>query len=189
MAGRMNYSFFQLTHLPEADIDVSGAGDADGDGWGVRFGWIMGPYALADVRYEDIDYGGGIDGKEHQARVGARYPILKDRADAQRLDVYGLVSYEDLDIDGLIDDSGPGVSLGLRWGPLDWLELALEANHADYGDPDASGYTFNLHLNAGPVVAFVFEYRDQSVDLDVPGLGDADRDQISAGLRFRIGGE
>jgi hypothetical protein len=188
LAGHMSYAYMQATHLIDMDADLDPGGKEDGNGFGVKFGFIGGPYFLMDASYEDGDYD-GADSTEIRARAGMRHPIVLGGNTKQRLDWYGLLSYEDLEIDGLLDDSGVGGTLALRWAPTDWLEFAAEANGYEYGDVDGHGWTFDIHLNAGPVIGFVFQYRDQNLELDAPGPNpDLDRDTVSAGFRFQFGG-
>jgi hypothetical protein len=188
LAEHMSYAYMQATHLIDMDAELNPGGDADGNGWGAKFGFIGGPYFLMDATYEDGDYD-GADVQEIRARAGMRHPVVLGGNTNQRLDWYGLLSYEDLDIQGLIDDNGVGGSLGLRWAPTDWLEYALELNGYEYGDADGHGWTVDIHLNAGPVISFVFSYRDTDLDLEVAGPNpELDRDTVSAGFRFKFGG-
>src|SRR5689334_7145387 len=85
MADRMSYSYIQLTNLLDTDISQGGS-DASGDSFGGKFGFIMGPYVFADARYDDLDYGSGLDGNETEIRLGYRQNLVFAEGDPQRLD-------------------------------------------------------------------------------------------------------
>jgi hypothetical protein len=120
MAERMSYSYIQLTGLVDTDIKQGGSSES-GNSFGARAGWIMGPYVFTDLRYDDLDYGSGIGGHEGEVRLGYRQDLLYQEGSPERLDWYGMVSYEDLKVDSVIDENGYGIHGGLRFSPSQWL--------------------------------------------------------------------
>lgn len=184
MADRMSYSYVQLTNLLDTDISV-GSFDKGGDSFGGKVGWIMGPYVFADLRYDDLAYGSGLDGHEGEARLGYRQRLEYAEGDPQRLDWYGTINYENLKIDTVTDKDGWGVNAGLRYSPARWLEVTGELGYLDYGSPHAMSYVGDIQLNTSRYFAFVFEYRKQVFSNPGPDL---DRKNFSVGLRLMFGG-
>ena len=186
MADRMSYSFIQAQYVFDSEIEQGGA-DADGDAPGVRFGWIMGPYLFSDIRWEEYDYDGGVDGHEASAALGFRHPLMWPVSNpGMRLDWFGTLSFEDLDLDPAFDETGWAAGLGLRFSPVKWVELAGKVNRIDYGSQDGLQWIMDLHLNTSRYFAFVFQYRE--MDLDVPSAPDIDKHDTSVGMRFMFGG-
>ncbi len=196
LADAMSYAFIQLDGILDAEADPEGLTAAEGDGLGVEAGWIFGPYIFTDLRYHDYDLG-GIDGEETSVRLGARtqlptvWPI--------RVDLYGMISYEDVEYDAivrgfssgvlrpveLIDDNGVGLHAGLRFSPVNWFELMGELNYSDIGTLDGEFFTVGLQVNTSNWFAINLRYRTG----DYSGRGrDLEVDALYFGLRIQWGG-
>lgn len=186
-AERMNYAFIEIG--PQL-TDLNDTVDTKGEGFSLRGSWIYGPYVFTDFRYEDAGLDGNVDITTANLRVGARTAIDNIRT-PMRLDAYGMLSYEDVEITRggteFLDDGGLGVALGLRFGPIKELEFGLEVNYHDIGD---SGAVFGVAegiWNVSDWFAFVGTYRNGSYSL--PGNNDIDRQDATVGFRIQFGGD
>jgi len=154
-ADGFNYNYLTLGY-GNTDFDVI---DADGDGF-----TIGGSYGFTDrihgfIGYDTADLEDVVD--LNRWRVGVGYNTgLSDT-----VDMYARLSYESIDFDlppiavplvGDTDDSGFGVSIGVRFRATDALELNGGIKHVDYSDlGDDTGlevggvYSFNETWSLG----------------------------------------
>ncbi|GEM_PF-3175709 len=188
-ADRMNYSYIQATGLINTDLESSGA-DADGDGLGLRGGWIMGPYLFADGRYDDVDLNNDTDARTGALRLGLRKSI-ENLQSPLRLDIYGMLAVEAAEIESgateLLNDEGVGLVAGLRFGPVEPVEIGVEYNYTDLGDSSADFFAVEGIWNVSRWFGLVIEYRTGEYDVDGgPGI---DRDDLNLGIRVQFGGD
>ena len=187
-ANRMSYGFVQITGLLNTDVENDNF-EEDGDGLGIRGSWIMGPYLFMDGRYDDVDLTDDTESRSGSLRLGWRQPL--DLRSPLRLDVYGMVSAEALELESngteLINDEGVGLTAGLRFGPIPQLEAGLEYNFIDYGDDKGQFIALEGIWNVSDWFALVLEYRDG--EYNVKNLPDVDRSDLNIGLRWVFGGD
>lgn len=191
-ADRLSYAFVQLngTLGASAEGNTSSATptirNADGTGVGLSFGWIMGPYAFADVRYDAYDFDRNIDGAETTVRLGIRnkLPVVLP----WRVDGYGAVSFENRDFDvstAAFDRSGVGLYTGLRASPAEAFEMMIEGGYQNLGNFDAGLLTVGAQWNISPFFAVNAGYRYA----DYVGRGpDMDINGFRLGIRTQWGG-
>ncbi len=189
-AERMNYAFVQIApHL----TDLDGGYDAKGDGFDIRGSWIYGPYVFSDIRYEDADLDGNGDSSRGLARIGIRTPI-KLRV-PYRLDIYGMLALEDIQIERTsgatkfeyLDDTGAGVVVGGRFGPLEFVELGAELSYTNFGGESGTFLGLEGIVNVSKWFALVGEYRIGTYDLDK--FQNIDRQDATIALRWQFGGD
>lgn len=211
LAEHMSYAFVQLNGIFDAEADLSSEfpapldglnGRFDGDGVGFEAGWIYGPYAFSDVRYDDYDFDDGAEGQELSARLGVRskFPLR----DPLRLDGYGAISFEDVQFErraviggtpvtAEADDNGFGVHAGLRFAPIKYVELSAEFSFLDIGDFDGQFITAGVQWNISEWFALNLRYRTGDYDGSV-NLGATesdvtlDVDSLRLGARIQWGG-
>lgn len=191
-ADRLSYAFVQLNGTLGGTADglksaaTPALKDADGSSVGLSFGWIMGPYAFADVRFDSYSFDKGIDGSETSARIGVRnkLPVVLP----WRIDGYGAVSLENRDFKipaSSFSETGVGLYAGLRASPVDQFEVNLEAGYQNLGDFNAGLATVGAQWNITPFFAANVGYRYA----DYVGKGpDVDISGIRLGIRTQWGG-
>ncbi len=207
LADQMSYAFVQLNGIFDAEADLSGVGapfdgSFDGDGVGFEAGWIYGPYAFSDVRYDDYDFDGDADGHELSARLGVRskFPLIEPL----RLDGYGAISFEDVEFERNVvvggvpvtaeaDDNGFGVHAGLRFAPIKYIEFSGEFSFSDIGDFDGQFLTAGVQWNISEWFALNLRYRTGDYDgsTDIGGVSrdvTLDVDSLRLGARIQWGG-
>lgn len=126
-AAELSYDYLELGWV-NTDIDVPGAGDVDGDGFG-----IGGSYAITDnvhvfAGYQTVDLDFGVD--LNALQIGAGY----NRSIAPGTDFVGQLAYVDGEIDtniGDFDDSGFGLSAGLRHVFTPQVQAGASINYVD----------------------------------------------------------
>lgn len=138
----ISYSYIQASYQ-EVDVDVGEGFDADGDGYAVggsveiNDAWfVFAGYASGDlesvVELDQLEAGGGY----HAAL-------------SEKTDWYATLAYVSAEVSasgfGSADDSGVGVSLGVRSMVSPSLELYASASYADLGDGvDGTGFGAGL---------------------------------------------
>lgn len=123
----MSYTYVEggYVHTELDDIDV------DGDGLG-----IAGSVALNDMffvrgSYATLDFDRNVDLNQFELGLGGHFPL------SDTLDIVGSVSYVDAELDfgpGSADDSGIGLSVGLRGRVAEVFELEAGIDYADLDD-------------------------------------------------------
>ncbi len=138
----ISYSYIQAIYQ-EVEVDVGGGFDADGNGYAVggsveiNDDWfVFAGYASGDLEsVVDLD----------QLTVGGGYHA----ALSEKTDWFATLAYVSADISapgfGSADDSGFGVSLGVRSMVSPSLELNASASYVDLGDgADSTGFGAGL---------------------------------------------
>jgi len=137
-AEKIGYSYLEAEYVfgDKMDADVPGAKNLDIDG--VRF---KGSLALTDYLFAwgsnaslnmDLPGSGNSSLNTQSIGLGGNYTLLHG---ANQLDAWGGVSYERLDPAGSPAE-GYGLSAGLRWNPLEVLELNGFGSYRNYGNFD-----------------------------------------------------
>ena len=130
---------FKYTNIEVNFIDVDfDAGPASVDGDGYRFSgmYLMNPNAFLHGKYEDHDYGFGIDGSVIEFGAGYRHGL------SSTLDLIATASYvnAELGVGGLgsVDDDGLGLGGGVRAqvGSSFQVEALLSYVNMDNGGSD-----------------------------------------------------
>lgn len=207
LAEHMSYAFVQLNGIFDAEADLSGVsapatafnGTFDGDGVGFEAGWIYGPYAFSDVRYDDYDLDGDTEGQELSARLGVRSQLPLQGT--SRMDAYGAISFEDVEFErnligtpGVeVDENGFGVHAGLRFAPIKQVELNGELSYMDLGDVDGQFGTLGVQWNVSEYFALNLRYRTGDYDGSTRIAGvksdvTLDVDSLRLGVRLQWGG-
>lgn len=136
----------------EADFDLGGGGDVDGDGL-----TLSGSYAINDdwhvyASYNTSDLDFGIDLDSWAIGGGYRYPLRDD------VDLYGRVLYitTDADLPGPfdVDEDGLGVQARIRFRVSEVFEVEGGLQYLDVIDNDTSlqasaRYHFTPNFSAG----------------------------------------
>lgn len=195
LADPMSYAFVQLNGILDAEVEPEGITSADGDGLGIEAGWIFGPYVFTDLRFNDYDMG-ATEGEETSIRLGVRSRM---NTSWPRLDLYGMISYEDIKFDTivrsfgsgvlfpleLIDDNGVGLHAGARFSPINWFELLGEVAYIDVGKVDGEFLTAGVQVNTASWFALNLRYRTG----EYSGTGrDLELDSLIFGVRVQWGG-
>ena len=137
-AEKIDYSYIQAQYVfgDKMDADVPGAKSLNIDG--VRFD---GSVALTEYLFVwgsnsslnmDLPGSGNSSLNTQSVGVGGNYTLVHG---ANQLDAWGGISYERLDPVGS-PANGYGLSAGLRWNPLEALELNGFGSYRNYGNFD-----------------------------------------------------
>lgn len=190
-AKQMSYAFVQLNGIFDAEATLEdlpppftalNGASVDGDGIGFEAGWIYGPYAFTDVRYDDYEFDGGLDFQEAAVRLGVRGKMPLQ--DPMRLDAYGAISVEHVEVEG-DTQTGPGLAAGIRFAPIQYLELSGEFSYADLDTDNAQFLTAGIQWNIADNFALNLRYRTGEYESD---FGTLDVDSLRLGIRLQWGG-
>lgn len=190
-----NYDYIQADWIGSGDFELDEE-EADYDGWGLEGSTSFGSSSFLLARYSTVDVD-RIDLDIDRWSLG-----LGGHIGSERVDLYGVVSYEriEFDLDGppgvAADDDGDGYGLtgGFRIRPAYWVEIDPSVGFVDYGDvggDDLDGFTYSLqttfYFTDPSWLAISLTYRgvDFSVEAeDVTPDPDFDlSDEIVASLR------
>ncbi len=156
-AAELSYDYVELRWV-NADIDVSGAGDIDGDGIDINGSFTIAENVHVFAGFQTLDFDFGVDTTALQIGAGYMQPI------APTTDFVARLAYVDGELDvGTFDfdDSGFGLSVGLRHEFAPQIQAGAFINHVDL---DESGdetsfelrgeYFLNDQFSAGLTLEF-----------------------------------
>lgn len=138
----ISYSYIQASYQ-EVEIDVGDGFDADGDGYAVGGSVEINDDWFVFATYASSDLESVVDLDQLEAGGGYHAPL------SEKTDWYATLAYISVEASlsgfGSADDSGVGVSLGVRSMVSPSLELYANASYADLGDGvDGSGFGAGL---------------------------------------------
>ena len=176
----ISYSYAELNYIVDEDVDVSGVGDDDGDGWNFNASFAIDNTFFINGGYSDVNLDDfNIDVSNLNIGIGGRNRI------SDMLDAYGVVSYEDFEVDipgsGDVDEDGFGIAGGLRGLLSEGFELNGQIKYTDIDDFDGWSFKLGGLFAIAPNWAINADYtagelEDSGVDLDI--------DEIRIGLRY-----
>lgn len=193
------YTYIQADYIADGELEVPGISE-DGDGYGAEVSASIAPHVLFGFEYHTLGNSGG-DTDTIFVSLGLRMALMDNHVDD--LDLYGLVGYDDveLSVPGFFkgDTNGPGARAGLRWWPIDELELGTEIRWADYGDEDIIGisnvginyqaFTVSALYSITDSFALGAEYLDGTYEFkNIPVLDtiDLDRSDLRLNVRYYL---
>lgn len=168
---QFDYNYVEIGY-DEADFDVRGAGDIDGDGLSVAGSFEINDewHVFASYGTADLDF--GIDLDRLALGAGYTFPLKQD------IDLYGRVLYLDHEVDlpgpGNADDDGLGLQFRIRARVSSKVEVEGGAQYVDIGDSD-------LSLQASARYHFTQQF---SAGIGLTLAGDADGIGINARFSF-----
>lgn len=189
------YTYIQADYIADGELEVLDFNE-DGDGYGGILSTSISPHVLFGVEYHTLGNSHG-DTDTFFVWLGLRMAL------AENLDLYGQAGYDDVELSIPAffkgDTNGPGARIGLRWWPIDALELAAEIRLADYGDHDIRGATnvdidyegvsVNALYRISDSFALGVEYLDGTYEfehLPVAGTVDLDRSDLRLNVRYYL---
>lgn len=167
----------------QGEVISSEIEDDDGEGLALGISALFAPSLFVIGDFEAIDYDDDIDLQSISAGVGGRMP-LQTQGPSQ-IELYGAVTFEHLEIEVGSedeDDQGLGVRGGIRGEVSPNVELFAEIRLAEYDDVDGQFLRFGGLIGVAPNLGVLLAY--QTGEYDVDGAGEADRDDLRAGLRY-----
>ena len=129
LAEGLNYNYVEAAYV-DTEIDDS-AFDVDGDGIALGGSVELGESIFLIAGYSAQEFDFGIDLDQWSVGVGGHIPI------SEKIDLVGSVSYVDAEVDtrfGNFDDSGYGLSVGVRARVADNVEVEGGVNYVDLDD-------------------------------------------------------
>jgi len=131
LADGVSYSYIQANYQ-EIDIDFGGGADADGDGFAVAGSAEIGENWFIFANYSTFDLESVVDYTTLDVGAGYHSDV------SAKTDWYATFGYAEAEVEaqgfGSADDSGFGVSLGLRSMMSESLELYGNIAYTDLGD-------------------------------------------------------
>ena len=124
--------------------------DVDGDGYGLGVSFEIGDNFFGFASYVTSDFDFGVELNQLQAGLGYRLGVTDNT------DVFASLAYVDAEVEaaffGSADDSGYGVTIGVRSNVSDLIELFGEVAYVDLGGGSdgtaiGGGIWFNLTDN------------------------------------------
>lgn len=181
----LSYDYVQAAWIVDGDIDVGQRGTTafseDYDGFAVEGSALVGRNIFVTGQATFAEFNGapsisrGIDTSLDQLSlgVGGRLPLVTG---ATALDVYGVASYERVDLFGGAGD-GWGATVGVRWQPMPRMEVNPSVGYVDYGEMEiplapggieVDGWHYGIRAVYAVTEQFsaVLDYRSQKLDLD-----------------------
>lgn len=177
-----SYNHVQLDFVADSELDVTipglGSGSTDGDGFDLSGVFSVSETWFVKGGFESLSYDGGGDLDLLNVGVGAH-----SSAFTGALDVFGVLSYEDIDGGSGAEDDGFGLEVGgvLPLSPA--IDIAASYQFISYDDFDGDlfrvggGYALTPQWSVR-VDYLTGEYEDGPVELE--------RDDLSVGVRYRF---
>lgn len=188
-----NYNYVQADWVDGGDVEGRyGSTNVyeDYDGWGLEGELALTPTYFLHGAYSDVGKAFGDDTTLASVGFGLKGPVYPNYGN---MDVYGLVTYEDLESD-VGDTDGYGLTLGVRWLPgtpdLD-LEIHPSVGYVSYGevensDADVDGWRFGIRA-IYPITSMIgvsAEWRAHRLENQPPGREfNLDLDEFRLGVR------
>lgn len=169
-------NFIDGFYVPWYEADF-GAGDDDGDGFGVKGAfkvgepiYLVGEYQTIELDDTDLDF--------DELRLGVG---IGDGAGARGAGLYGRVQYVDFDFD-FDDDDGVAGHLGYAVPVSPQFRLYGEAGYLLLSDVDGPELLAGATYQFAPNLAGFTDFRASYLDVD--NSGDLDLSQFRIGARF-----
>ena len=149
MAESPSYNFIQAGYQ-STDLDFRAGFDVDGDGYGLGGSFEIGDHVFVFASYVRSELDFAVDLNQLQAGLGYHLGLTDNT------DFFASLAYVDAELEakgdrgfGSADDSGYGVTIGLRSNVSDLIELFGEIAYVDFGDGGdgtaiGGGIWFNL---------------------------------------------
>lgn len=173
LAERPSYNFIQASYQ-EVDLDVGGGFDVDGDGFGFGGSVEFSDSFYGFVSYSDIGFDFSVDLTQIQVGIGWQTPL------GENTSLYANAAYVEAEVDApgfqAEDDSGYGLSVGVRSNISDLVELFGGITYVDFGEGDSTGFGGGIFFNITEAFA-----------LGVSAATDDDVTGYSANVRYYFG--
>jgi opacity protein-like surface antigen len=169
-------NFIDGFYVPWYEADF-GAGDDDGDGFGLKGAVKVGEPIYLTGEYQSVELDDtDLDVDELRLGVG-----LGDGAGARGAGLYGRLQYMDLDLD-VDDDDGVVGHVGYALPVSPQLRLHGEAGYVLLSDVDGPELLAGATYQFAPNLAGFADFRASYLDVD--NGGDLDLSQFRVGARF-----
>lgn len=189
------YNYIQGDYIADGEVEVLDLSE-DGDGYGGEVSVSLAPHVLFGAEYHTLGNSHG-DTDTFFVSLGLRMALLED------LDIYGQAGYDDVELSIPAffkgDTYGPGGRVGLRWWPVDKLELGAEIRLADYGeqdilgardvDIDYEGFAVSALYRISDSFALGAEYLDGTYEFEnlrIADTVDFDRTDLRLSVRYYL---
>lgn len=183
----ISYNYLQGDWIADGEIE-SGSAEDDYDGWSLEGSAALTPNVFLSGEYNDMSLDDGDDFETMTLGVGLKGSLQPTQGNA---DVYGMISYEDLE-NGIKAD-GYGLTAGARWVPTIGIEVNPSIAYVDYGEIDGTsvdldGWRYGVRglFNLTDQLALNAEWRTNKLELEGGGSS-ADLDlenEIRIGARW-----
>jgi hypothetical protein len=176
----LSYSYAELNYIVDEELDVGGADD-DGDGWNFNASFAIDDIFFVNGGYSDVSLDdSNIDLSNLNLGIGGRSRV------AENVDAYGVLSYENFEVDtpgaGDLDEDGFGIAGGLRGMLSDAFELNGQVKYTDISDADGWGFKLGGLYAFAPNWAANADFTTSELEDD--SGADLDIDEIRVGVRY-----
>ena len=187
----ISYDYLQLDIIVDGEVSEAGFSE-DVDGFALEGSALLHPNIFmvgqsTQGTFEDSGDDASLD--QFSFGVGGRFGLIESASSA--LDVYGALNYENISLFGA-SFSGFGIDAGLRWAPMDQIEINASASHVDYGknvgiELESLRYQLRGLYHATENLSFALDFRFEELEIDFgSGADDLDYDQIRLGARWNF---
>ncbi|MGB1580348.1 MAG: hypothetical protein ACPHER_02435 [Nevskiales bacterium] len=179
----LSYNHVQVDWIANSDLDANvpgtGSGETDGDGFGLSALLSVSEVFYLVGNYQDTDYDdGGLAIEEISLGVGAH-----NNTYTGAIDVFGNITFENIDVDGAGDDNGFGFEIGARTVLSGALDGFISYDYDDVGDLEGNFFRAGVSWAFNPQWSVAGQYSTGEYEGD--GF-DLDRDELSIGLRYHL---
>lgn len=196
MADVTNYSYVQGLYVISGDVDLTNGGTTHSDDFdGFQ---IKGSLGFSDLFYGRVEFSqlsvGDLDQGDYQffsAGMGLHHPLLDED---YGLNAFALVSYKSIRGDEIdYDAAGYGIKGGIRWQPIEMVEITPFAQYFDFGEVSRTGTSvdgsrFGVQALFSITKAFAITAVYQSTSLELTHVNSGSNidfgDSISVGIRY-----
>lgn len=104
----------------------------EGDGFDIEVNFLLGEFLYFSANLDEIEYDSDLQFDRFGLGIGAHFNVF------DKTDIYGVVSYEDLEFDvpfsADFHDKGWGAEVGVRYDYDETWEFRAAVDYADYED-------------------------------------------------------
>lgn len=172
----IGYSYAEFNYIADQELDAPGFND-DGDGWNFGASFAIDDTFFINGGYSDVGLDdSNVDVSHLNVGIGGRNRI------SEMLDAYGVISYEQFEADGGLDEDGFGIAGGLRGMISSTVEMNGQIKYTDINDADGWSFRIGGLFAFAPNWAINADY--SSGELEGSGGADLDIDELRLGLRY-----
>ncbi|GEM_PF-3461221 len=172
----LSYNYVQANWIADSELDGTVSTDGDGFDVGGVFSFSDTFYVLGE--YKDLSYDGG-DLEETSVGVGAHSNTFTGG-----IDVFGNLTFENVDAGALGDDSGFGIEVGARTALGASADGYISYEYDDVGDLEGNFFKIGGSFAFNPNWAITGEYLTGDYEND--NVGESDRDDLRVGVRYNF---
>lgn len=171
----------------EGGYRYSEFGDDEGDGFDLEVNFLLGDIFFVAANMDEVEYDNDLHLDRFGLGIGAHFNAFSN------IDIYGIVSYEDLEFDirgaDDYDDKGWGAEIGARYQLDDTWEFKGAVDYATYEDDvndlESMHFVATAVYNLNNNYALIGEYTGGELENGVSGNA-VDENDFRIALRIQF---